>query len=90
MLRKKDSASFEDFKKHGFKYGAREKFIYKTKQNGIESSIYIDLLPCHNNNNEVHIQSSSYSLPEKIADVLYDLIQEGSIERVKKNVKNKR
>lgn len=82
MLRKKDNVSFEDFKKYGFKYGSREKFIYKTKSNGMESKIYIDLLPCHNNNNELHIDSSMHSIPEKIVDKLYDLITAGLVEKV--------
>lgn len=75
MLRKSDKAELSEFKKHGFKYGTREKFEYKTKQHGVESRIYIDLLPCNNNNNEIHVESDSHSIPEKILDKLYDLIK---------------
>lgn len=82
MLRKKDDIELEEFKKFGFKYGAREKFLYKTTSNKVESKIYIDLLPCHNNNNELKIECPSYSIPEKITDKLYDLITAGLIEKV--------
>lgn len=75
MLRKSDKAELSEFKKHGFKYGTREKFEYKTKQHGVKSRIYIDLLPCNNNNNEIHVESDSHSIPEKILDKLYDLIK---------------
>lgn len=84
MLRKKDNVSFEDFKKFGFKYGAKEKFIYKTKSNGIESKIYIDLQPCHNNNNEINIECPMHSIPVKIVDKLYDLITAGLVEKINK------
>lgn len=73
MLRKSDTAELSEFKKFGFKYGTRNKFEYKTKQHGIESRIYIDLLPCNNNHNEIHVESHSYSIPEKILDKLYEL-----------------
>ena len=73
MIRKSDTAELSEFKKYGFKYGTREKFEYKTKQHGTESRIYIDLLPCHNNNNEIKVETYSHSIPEKILDKLYDL-----------------
>jgi hypothetical protein len=73
MVRKSDAAELSELKKFGFKYGTRNKFEYKTKQNGLESRIYIDLLPCNNNNNEIHVECYSYSIPEKILDKLYDL-----------------
>ena len=57
----------EQLKTHGFKYGAREKFIYKTKENGLEARIYVDLQPCHNKN--------------KIINKIYDLTKEGLIEK---------
>ena len=75
MLRKSNTVELSELKKLGFKYGTREKFEYNTKQHGLESKIYIDLLPCNNNNNEIHIQSESHSIPEKIVDKLYDLIK---------------
>ena len=74
MLRKNDTVELSELEKFGFKYGTREKFEYKTKQHGVESKIYIDLLPCNNNHNEIHIESESHSVPEKIVDTLYDLI----------------
>lgn len=81
MLRKKDDVDLEEFKKYGFKYGTRDKFLYKTTRNKVESIIYIDLLPCHNNHNELKINCPSYSIPEKITDKLYDLITAGLIEK---------
>lgn len=75
MLRKKDTVDIRELEKYGFKYGSKDKFIYKTKQNGIESRIYIDLLPCNNNHNEIHVESDSHSIPEKILNTLYDLIK---------------
>lgn len=81
MLRKKDNVKLEQLEKMGFKYGSREKFIFKTKVNGIESRIYIDLTPCHNNNNELKIESLSHSIPEKIVDKLYDLIKADLVEK---------
>lgn len=73
MVRKSDAAELSELKEFGFKYGTRDKFEYKTKQNGLESRIYIDLLPCNNNNNEIHVECYSHSIPEKILDKLYDL-----------------
>lgn len=46
-----------------------------TPQHGVESKIYIDLLPCNNNHKEIHIESDSHYIPEKIVDKLYDLFQ---------------
>ena len=82
MLRKKDDVSLKDFENFGFKYGTRETFLYKTKSNGMESKIYIDLQPCHNNNNELKVQCPSHIVSEKIIDKLYDLITAGLIEKV--------
>lgn len=82
MLRKKDEVELEELKKYGFKYGTRDKFLYKTTSNKTESIIYIDLLPCHNNNNELKINCPSYSIPEKITDKLYELITAGLVEKV--------
>lgn len=82
MLRLSKDKSLDDLKEHGFKWGTREKFEYKTTHKGIESKIYIDCLPCHNNNNEIHIESNFHSLPEKIANKLFDLIEAGLIEKV--------
>ena len=82
MLRKADNVSFEEFKPYGFKFGARDKFIYKTKsKNDGESSIYIDLLPCHNNNNELKIKLERHYIPEKIINKLYDLIKAGLVKK---------
>lgn len=75
MLRKSDTVELSELEKFGFKYGTREKFEYKTKQHGVESKIYIDLLPCNNNHSEIHIESDSHYIPEKIVDKLYDLFQ---------------
>ncbi len=75
MLRKNDNADMKELEKYGFKYGTKDKFIFKIKKNGIESRIYIDLLPCNNNNNEIHVESRCYSMPEKVLDKLYDLIK---------------
>ncbi len=83
MLRIKDDVDLRELEKFGFKYGTRDRIIYKTKSNGMESSIYVDLLPCRRNN-ELTIASTSYALPEKIANKLYDLIQAGLVERVGK------
>ncbi len=80
-MRKKDSVDFEKFKKYGFKYGTRDRFIYKTKQNGSEAIIYIDLLPFHNENNKIKIACESYSVPTKIVDKLYDLTKAGLVEK---------
>lgn len=81
MLRIK-KGKLEELKNFKFKYGARDKLIFKTKSNGTEAVIYIDLLPCHNNNNELKIQYSSFSMPEKIGDKLYDLIKADLVEKV--------
>lgn len=81
MLRKRDDKSLKDFEKLGFKYGSREKIIYKTKKNGIESKIYIDFTPCHNNNNEIKVECPSYSIPDKILEKLYDLTVAELIEK---------
>ena len=45
MLKIRDDIDLKELEKFGFKYGTREKFEYKTKQHGVESKIYIDLLP---------------------------------------------
>ena len=82
MLRKKDEVNLKKLEQYGFKYGTRDKFLYKTKSNGIESRIYIDLLPCNNNNNELKIESTSHTIPSKIVDKLYDLIKADVVEKV--------
>lgn len=81
MLRKRDDKSLEDFEKHGFKYGSRNRFIYKTKKNGLESKIYIDFTPCYNNNNEIKVECLSYSIPDKILEKIYDLVEAKLIEK---------
>lgn len=73
MLRKADNATLEDFKPYGFKHGTRDRFIYKTKENGKEASIYMSLLPC--NNWEIKTEIDCRYIPKKILDKLYDLIQ---------------
>ncbi len=80
MLKIRDDVDLKELEKFGFKYGTRDKIIYKTKSNGIESSIYVDLLPCRRNNKLI-IESSSYTLSDKIANKLYDLIQAGLVEK---------
>lgn len=76
MLRKADNVSLKDFKPYGFKYGTRDRFIYKTKENGKEASIYMSLLPCNNNNNwEIKTEIDCRYIPKKILDKLYDIIQ---------------
>lgn len=82
MLRKKDDVDIRELEKFEFKYGTRDKFLYKTKTNGVESRIYIDLLPCHNNNNEIKVEIPRHSIPEKIIDKLYDLIKADLVEKV--------
>ena len=82
MLKIRDDVELEELEKFGFKYGTRDKFLYKTKSNGIESRIYIDLLPCNNNNNELKIESQSHTIPNKIIDKLYDLIKANLVEKV--------
>ena len=81
MLRKKDNVTLKDMEKFGFKYGPKDKFLYKTKSNGCESKIYIDLLPCYNNHNELKIECNSLSIPEKIIDKLYELITADLVEK---------
>lgn len=81
MLRKKDDVDFKEFEKFGFKYGTRDKFLYKTRRGGCEYIIYIDLLPCHNNNNEIKFDFHDRNIPEKIINTLYDLIIAGLIEK---------
>lgn len=81
MLRVKDG-KFKELEKYGFKYGTRDTFLYETTRNGIKSKIYIDLLPCHNNNNELKIECESHYVPDKIVDKLYDLIKVDLIEKV--------
>ena len=77
----KDNVDFKELKKFGFKYGTRDRFLYRTISNGRESMIYIDLLPCHNNNNELKIECESRQIPVKIIDKLYDLIKSDLIEK---------
>lgn len=60
----------------------KDVFLYKTTSNKVASRIYIDLLPCHNNNNELKIECPSHSIPEKITDKLYDLIVLGLVEKI--------
>lgn len=82
MLRKKDNVDYREFNKFGFKFGTRDRLIYKTTSNKIESAIYIDLLPCHNNNDELKVECPSRHIPEKILNKLYDLVAAGLIEKV--------
>ena len=82
MIRKRDEIDMSELEKFGFRYGARNRYIYKTKSNGIESRMYIDLTPCNNNNNQLKIESQSFSLPEKIIDKIYDLTKANIVERV--------
>ena len=82
MLRKRDEIDMSELEMFGFKYGARNRYIYKTKSNGIESQMYIDLTPCSNNNNELKIESPSLSIPEKIIDKIYDLTKANIVEKV--------
>ncbi len=82
MLRIKVNVKLKQLEEFGFKYGTKDKFLYKTKSNGIESKIYIDLLPCHNNHNELKIECPSFSLHEKIINKIYDLIQAELVEKV--------
>ncbi len=80
-MRLANDVKLEELKKFGFKYGTRDRFLYTTKSNGIESRIYIDLLPCHNNNNELKIECPSNLIPRKIANKLYDLVAAGVVEK---------
>lgn len=82
MLKIKDNVELEKLKDFGFKYGTRDRFLYKTKCNGLEAIMYIDLLPCHNNNNELKITIESRHIPDKIINKLYDLIQANLVEKV--------
>ncbi len=65
MVRKSDTAELSELEKFGFKYGTRDKFEYKTKQNGLESRIYIDLLP--------YCRIIEYKQSEMIKGELYTL-----------------
>ena len=82
MLKIKDDVDLKELEKFGFKSGARNKFQYKTKVNGAEHKIYIDLLPCHNNHNELKTECPSFTIPEKITDKFYDLIKADLVEKV--------
>lgn len=82
MLRKKDNVDLDEFKKYGFKYGTKDKFLYKTRRGACEYIIYIDLLPCHNNNNQIQFDFYDRQVPEKIINTLYDLIKADLIEKV--------
>lgn len=37
MLKIKDNIDLKELEKFEFKYGAKDKFIYKTKKNGLEA-----------------------------------------------------
>lgn len=80
-MRLKKGKDIEELKQFGFKYSSRETIVYKTKCHGIESRIYIDLLPCHNNDNEIKVETPSVTIPEKILNKLYDIIEAGLIEK---------
>ena len=80
-MRIKNDVDIEQLKDYGFKYGSKEKLLYKTKENGLEAKIYIDLQPCHNKNNHLYIESLPHSIPNKITNKLYDLIQAGLVEK---------
>lgn len=80
-MRLRNDVNIEKLREYGFKYGAREKLIYKIKENGLEAKIYIDLQPCHNKNNHLYIASLPNSIPNKIINKLYDLIQAGLVEK---------
>lgn len=82
MLKIKDNVDLKELENFGFKYGTRNRLLYKTTIYKLESKIYIDLLPCHNNNNELKIECETHFLPEKILDKIYDLIQAGIVEKV--------
>ncbi len=82
MLKIKDNVDLRELEKFGFKYGAKDKFLYKTTRYGTEHKIYIDLLPCHSNGHEIKIDCPSYSIPKKITDKLYDLITAGLVEKI--------
>lgn len=80
-MRVAKNIELEQLKKHGFKYGTRDKFIYKTKTGTAEARIYVDLLPCNNRNNKLYIESDSHSISDKIINKIYDLTKEGLIEK---------
>lgn len=82
MLKIKDNVDLKELEKFGFKYSARNKLLYKTTIYKLECKIYIDLLPCHNNNNELKIECETHFVPNKVLDKLYDLIQAGIVEKV--------
>lgn len=81
-LRLKDNVDYKKLEKFGFKFGVRDKFLYKTKNNGCEAKIYIDLLPCNNKHNKLYIESDSHTLPEKIIIVLFDIVKADLVELV--------
>lgn len=80
MLKIEDK-DLKELEKFGFKYGARNKIFYKTTINKLECKIYIDLLPCHNNKNELKIDCETHFVPVKILDKIYDLIQAGLVKK---------
>ena len=80
-MRLKKGKDIEELKQFGFNYGARNTIAFKTKHHGIESKIYVDLLPCNNNNNEIKVETPSVTIPEKILNKLYDLIEAGLVEK---------
>lgn len=82
MLRIKNSVDKKELGKFGFKYGTRDRFLYKTRRGACEYIIYIDLLPCHNNNNEIKFDFYDRNVPGKIINTLYDLITAGLVEKV--------
>ena len=82
MLKIKDNVDLKELEKFGFKYGTRDKFLYKTRRAGCEYIIYIDLLPCHNNNNEIKFDFHDRNIPGKIINTLYDLIKADLVEKV--------
>ena len=82
MLKIKDDIELKELEKFGFRNGTRNRYIYITKSNGVESQMYVDLTPCNNNNNELKIETSSFSIPEKIKNKLYDLIKADLVEKV--------
>lgn len=80
-MRLKKDKDIKELKQFGFKYGPRDTIVYKTKYHGIESRIYIDLIPCHNNNNEIKVECPSHTIPDKILNKLYDIIEAGLVEK---------
>ena len=79
MLKLADCVKYEELKRFGFKFGSKDKLIYKTKTHGIESSIYIDLMPCKNESDKLKVDCILNSLPDKIIDKLYELITAGIV-----------